>query len=150
MTKIDTPRGRCLLVLGAAAVLAAGLIGGARVGTGSGNAPPRTAAPGPAAAAAGAARSGTAPGTAAPPTAAPRPAAAVTAKTRAFPGIPQQGAALGRPTAPVTLVEYADLQCPYCAEWARRTLPVLASDYVRSGRLRIVFRGLAFVGPESD
>lgn len=49
----------------------------------------------------------------------------------------------------MTLVEYADLQCPYCAEWARRTLPVLVSEYVRGGRLRIVFRGLAFLGPDS-
>jgi protein-disulfide isomerase len=66
-----------------------------------------------------------------------------------FAGIPQQGLALGRSTAPVTLVEYADLQCPYCAAWARETLPVLISDYVRSGRLRIVFHGLAFLGPDS-
>src|SRR3954469_18725569 len=65
-------------------------------------------------------------------------------------GVPQHGAALGRPSAPVTLVEYADLQCPYCGEWARTTLPVVVSDYVRTGRLRIVFRGLAFVGPDSD
>ena len=34
-------------------------------------------------------------------------------------GIPQAGIALGSPDAPVTLVEYADLQCPFCAEWAR-------------------------------
>jgi protein-disulfide isomerase len=65
-------------------------------------------------------------------------------------GIPQQGIALGDPDAPVTLVEYADLQCPYCAEWAVRTFPVLVSDYVRTGKLRIVFHGLAFVGPDSD
>src|SRR5215468_685251 len=66
-----------------------------------------------------------------------------------FAGIPQHGLALGDPKAPVTLVEYADLQCPYCGEWARQTLPVLVSDYVRTGRLRIVFHGLAFVGPDS-
>lgn len=69
--------------------------------------------------------------------------------TRAFAGIPQRGAVLGRPDAPVTLVEYADLQCPYCAEWTRRTLPVLVSAYVRPGKLRIEFRGLAFIGPDS-
>jgi protein-disulfide isomerase len=57
---------------------------------------------------------------------------------------------LGSPSAPVTLVEYADLQCPYCAEWSRGTLPVLVERYVRPGKLRIVFRGLAFVGPDSE
>jgi protein-disulfide isomerase len=66
-----------------------------------------------------------------------------------FSGIPQRGVALGDPHAPITLVEYADLQCPYCAAWARETLPVLVRDYVRPGRLRIVFHGLAFLGPDS-
>jgi protein-disulfide isomerase len=67
-----------------------------------------------------------------------------------FSGIRQRGATLGSPAAPVTLVEYADLQCPYCADWARETLPVLVRDYVRGGKLRIVFKGLAFIGPDSD
>jgi protein-disulfide isomerase len=65
-------------------------------------------------------------------------------------GIPQSGTVLGRPDAPVTLVEYADLQCPYCAQWALGTLPELVRDYVREGTLRIEFRGLAFIGPDSD
>jgi protein-disulfide isomerase len=65
-------------------------------------------------------------------------------------GVPQRGATLGSPRAPVTLIEYADLQCPYCAQWALRTLPVLVDDYVRPGKLRIVFRGLAFIGPDSE
>jgi len=65
-------------------------------------------------------------------------------------GIPQDGAVLGQADAPVTLVEYADLQCPYCAEWTRGTLPELVRDYVRHGKLRIEFRGLAFIGPDSD
>jgi hypothetical protein len=67
-----------------------------------------------------------------------------------FRNIPQRGAVLGNPAAPVTLVEYADLQCPYCADWAVGALPVLVDEYVRSGKLRIVFRGMAFLGPESD
>jgi protein-disulfide isomerase len=76
-----------------------------------------------------------------------RPAASATSP---FAGIPQHGDALGSPGAPVTLVEYADLQCPYCGEWARTTLPVLVERYVRTGKLRIVFNGLAFIGPDSD
>ena len=50
----------------------------------------------------------------------------------------------------MTLVEYADLQCPYCAQWARDALPTLVDDYVRAGKLRIVFHGLAFLGPDSN
>jgi protein-disulfide isomerase len=65
-------------------------------------------------------------------------------------GIPQRGNELGRADAPVTLVEYADLQCPYCAEFARSALPELVRDYVRAGRVKLVFRGLAFVGPDSE
>ena len=67
-----------------------------------------------------------------------------------FAGIPQHGNVLGSPKAPVTLVEYADLQCPYCGEFARNALPSLVSDYVRTGKVKLVFRGLAFVGPESQ
>ena len=77
-------------------------------------------------------------------------AAPVTPAHSLFTGIPQQGAALGSPKAPVTLVEYADLQCPYCGQWARGTLPTLVDRYVRTGKLRIVFNGLAFVGPDSN
>jgi protein-disulfide isomerase len=67
-----------------------------------------------------------------------------------FAGVEQHGVALGSPKAPVTLVEYADLQCPYCAQWSRQTLPVLVSEYVEAGKLRIVFHGLAFIGADSD
>jgi protein-disulfide isomerase len=70
--------------------------------------------------------------------------------TRMLDGIPQDGTALGRAEAPVTLVEYADIQCPYCAQWALGTLPTLVEDYVRAGQLRIEFRGLAFIGPDSE
>jgi protein-disulfide isomerase len=65
-------------------------------------------------------------------------------------GIPQSGAVLGEDDAAVTLVEYADLQCPFCAEWSLRTFPELVADYVRDGELRIEFRGLTFIGPESE
>lgn len=67
-----------------------------------------------------------------------------------FSGIPQRRAVLGSPQAPVTLVEYADLQCPYCGEFSRNALPSLVAEYVRTGKVKLVFRGLAFVGPDSE
>lgn len=64
-------------------------------------------------------------------------------------GIPQRGAALGDPRAPVTLVEFGDLQCPTCALFAQETLPAIISRYVRDGRVQIVFRALDFIGGDS-
>ena len=65
-------------------------------------------------------------------------------------GIPQEGTAIGAPDAPVTLVEFADLQCPFCAQWATDAFPDLVEEYVRPGKLRIEFRGLMFIGPDSE
>jgi protein-disulfide isomerase len=64
-------------------------------------------------------------------------------------GIPQHGTTLGSPKAPVTLVEFADLQCPYCGVWAREALPTIVTRYVRSGKVQLVFEGMAFVGADS-
>jgi len=68
----------------------------------------------------------------------------------ALQGIPQSGIALGSPDAPVTMVEFADLQCPFCAEYHRNVLPTLLKRYVRTGQLRIELRLLRFLGPDSD
>jgi protein-disulfide isomerase len=65
-------------------------------------------------------------------------------------GVPQDGVALGSPDAPRTLAVYADLQCPYCREWDEGQLPGIVEQHVRAGDVRVEFRGLAFIGPESD
>jgi protein-disulfide isomerase len=65
-------------------------------------------------------------------------------------GVPQHGTTLGSPAAPVTLVEFADPQCPYCGMWERDTLPTIVARYVRPGKVRLVFNGMYFVGPDSE
>jgi len=65
-------------------------------------------------------------------------------------GIPQNGNALGKKNAPVTLIEYADYQCPFCRDYALNTMPILINDYVRTGKLRLEFEPLTFIGPDSE
>jgi len=65
-------------------------------------------------------------------------------------GIRQSGTTLGSPDAPVTLVVYEDPQCPYCAQWALGTFPTVVRDYVRTGRVKLEYRGINILGPDSE
>ncbi|MFP5362996.1 MAG: DsbA family protein [Thermoleophilia bacterium] len=76
------------------------------------------------------------------------PAAAAASASR-LDGIPQRGIALGSPDAPVTVVEFADMQCPFCAQFDRDTLPGVIDRYVRTGKVRMELRLLTFVGEDS-
>jgi protein-disulfide isomerase len=64
-------------------------------------------------------------------------------------GIPQSGITLGSPKAPVTLTEFADLQCPFCKEYTLKTFPTVVANYVRSGKVKLVFRNYAFISGDS-
>jgi protein-disulfide isomerase len=73
-------------------------------------------------------------------------------------GLPPSGAARttvttgkvqGLATAPITLEEYADFQCPACGTYARGTIKQIEEKYVKNGTVKIVFHQFAFVGEES-
>jgi protein-disulfide isomerase len=57
-------------------------------------------------------------------------------------GIPQNGDALGSPTAPVTLQYFGDLECPICKDFTLGALPSIIKKWVRSGKVRIEYRSL--------
>lgn len=69
--------------------------------------------------------------------------------TKILRGIPQQGMSLGDPNAPLVLVEFADLQCPYCKEFAATSWPNIVQRYVKTGKLRMELRLMDFLGPDS-
>lgn len=56
---------------------------------------------------------------------------------------------LGDPTAPVTVYEYADFQCPACGIFTRQYKSRIEEDYIKPGKVRLVYKNFAFLGPES-
>jgi protein-disulfide isomerase len=64
-------------------------------------------------------------------------------------GVPQHGDTLGNEDAPATMYVYEDPQCPYCKEWALGTFPTVVRQYVKTGRLKLVYQGVEIIGPNS-
>lgn len=46
----------------------------------------------------------------------------------------------GDPDAPVTLIEYASWTCPACLDFHSRIMPTIKTDYIDTGKVRLVFR----------
>jgi protein-disulfide isomerase len=63
--------------------------------------------------------------------------------------IPQSGNVLGKSTAPVTLYEYGDLQCPICKEYSEEILPPIIEEQVKKGEVKIVYRDFIIISEES-
>jgi protein-disulfide isomerase len=83
------------------------------------------------------------------PAATPKaPGAAATAAL--FRGIPQQLNQLGDPKAKVTMIEFADPQCPYCRQYELETLPTIVKEYVRTGKVKLLYLGIPIIGQNSE
>ena len=57
--------------------------------------------------------------------------------------------ALGRRDAPVTIVQYASLSCPYCRKFQIETFPLLKTEYIDTGKVRYVLRAEFPIGKQS-
>ncbi len=56
---------------------------------------------------------------------------------------------LGDKNAKVTIVEFADLRCPFCKQFQDSTFSQLKKDYIDTGKVKFAFRHYAFLGPAS-
>jgi protein-disulfide isomerase len=69
---------------------------------------------------------------------------------RLFKGTPQQGNLLGSPKAPVTMIEYIDLQCSSCRLFETQIMPSVIPKYIRAGKVKVVARPILIIGPDSQ
>jgi protein-disulfide isomerase len=67
-----------------------------------------------------------------------------------FSGIPQNGNVLGKASAPVTVITYVDLQCPFCRQFETEAMPTILDNYVRKGKAKVESRVISFIGPDSQ
>jgi protein-disulfide isomerase len=56
--------------------------------------------------------------------------------------VPETGYSLGDARAPLTIVEFSDYQCPFCAQFQIETFQELRRDFVETGKVRFVIRDL--------
>jgi protein-disulfide isomerase len=47
------------------------------------------------------------------------------------------------------MVEFADLQCPFCQEYTTTIFPTIVAEYVRTGKVRMEFRNVSILGTDS-
>lgn len=63
--------------------------------------------------------------------------------------ITDQMYSLGSEDAPVTMIEFADFQCPFCAVFHRESFGLIKENYIDAGLVRYVHVDLPFLGEES-
>lgn len=46
----------------------------------------------------------------------------------------------GDPNAPITIIEFSDFECPFCAKFYSQTLPSIQQKYIDTGKVKFVYK----------
>jgi len=68
------------------------------------------------------------------------PAAAQQPANSGLLALTEQDRVMGKPDAPITIVEYASLTCPHCANFTKTVLPKLKEKWLDPGKAKLVLR----------
>ena len=72
-----------------------------------------------------------------------------TAALADLPAVSAEDYVLGAANAPVTIIEYGDFQCPFCGKFFKEVESVLREKYIKTGKVKFIYRDYAFLGQES-
>lgn len=56
---------------------------------------------------------------------------------------------LGLESAPVTIIEFGDYQCPFCQKWNQNTKPLVEKNYIETGKVKLIYVDFPIVGQDS-
>ena len=56
---------------------------------------------------------------------------------------------MGDSSAPITILEWGDYQCTFCYKFHQNTLNVINEDYIKTGKVKLVFKDFPLNGPDS-
>lgn len=61
----------------------------------------------------------------------------------------EQMPVIGKPDAPIKIIEYGDFKCPSCQFFSQKIFPSLKKDYIDTGEVALYFSHFPFIGPDS-
>ena len=56
---------------------------------------------------------------------------------------------MGNINAPITIVEWGDYQCTFCYKFHQNTLDIINEDFIKTGKVKIIFKDFPLNGPDS-
>ncbi len=66
------------------------------------------------------------------------------------PSIDSSDVVLGNANAPLTIIEFGDFQCPFCTKFSQEIEPQLRTNYIDTGKAKMVYKPLAFLDSQSQ